>query len=356
MIGVKCKICGKENLVKYGYRGKDDKPCYRCKDCGHQPTNLNHRADHYDKYVTRWLYGKYGNNYIQVNKNRLLAIFNNKPDIPKEVKPRLTINQIAKLLGQHINTTTNWATNPKFTNTKINRTEFIEYVGGRENGDVLLDLLCENGQAIAEATLARITKRKPRTRTSHKQVVDEFGNVGWRIVASKENRQDEREYLEIERATVKEYRQTCVNEFCRQVEQIPIENRKDAIAVLGVLLRCELGEIIGARYTDFCPNTKTIVFTRYIDFIEGVIKENAYRNVYPLTEKINEMVEWLRDNENHNKQILGTAYDNAYKNFLCVNETGKLLHPREVDKHIHYLCKKFNIAIVLYFSDLHHFR
>ena len=54
--------------------------------------------------------------------------------------------------------------------------------------------------------------------------------------------------------------------------------------------------------------------------------------VYYVTERINEIVQWLKADSENNRQKFGLNYDNTYSDFLCVKDNGKFFYPHELKK------------------------
>lgn len=210
-----------------------------------------------------------------------------------------TINQIARLLGHHHRDIKKWAKNKNLP--KISEKQFVKYVTSRENG---FDILCVLGYCKTSTpsdNLNGIVHRKEKATTPN-------DNVRFHI--------NESEYLRL------------VN--------MPITNRKEAIFILGALLGCRTSEIIGVKYSDIDYNEKTIYFHRTVTFGKEIEQsENnlfvTYR-IYPLTQRMIKVIEWLKNDNERNKERLGKAYNNGFCDFLCVQENGDLFNSFALNK------------------------
>ncbi len=122
---MKCKRCESEKIVKNGLRR--GKPCYLCKDCGHQFTSETaeqEKYNKYDKYIARYFY----KNFVDTKKIHPFV----------NTKPQLIF--ISKLLNQDYLTVYHWA--EKEANLKgIEPNEVVLYLRKHENGRDIYGLL-----------------------------------------------------------------------------------------------------------------------------------------------------------------------------------------------------------------------
>lgn len=277
---MECKNCGKK-LVKNGIKkGVQYFYCTHCKKSySGKPLEPKHHI--FEEYIARLMFSK----CVQ-RENEF-------------THTKWKINQIARLLGHHHRDISKWAENKNFP--KISEKQFVEYVRNRENG---FDILCVLGYCKTNApsdNLNRIVHKKERTTTPK-------DNVRFHI--------NELEYLRL------------VN--------MPITNRKEAIFILGALLGCRTSEIIGVKYSDIDYNEKTIYFHRTVTFGKEIeqSENNLFvtNRIYPLTQRMVEVIEWLKTDIECNKERLGKTFNDDFCDFLCVQESGNLFNSFVLNK------------------------
>lgn len=289
---MECEICGKKlakNSIKNGVQ------YYYCTRCKKSYSGKPHEPNHhiFEEYIARLLY---------------LKCVNRKS---KFTQTKWNINQIARLLGYRHQDVNKWANNENMP--KIKEREFIKYIESRENG---FDILCVLGYSTAT------TPSENLNRILH-------GNKRAKLEESAKGAHlNESEYL--------------------RLLNMPLTNRKEAIFVLGALLGCRTSEIIGVKYSDIDYTDKTIFFHRTVTFDKKieVSEENffiTYRK-YPLTQRMLDVVKWLKNDSEHNKQLLGIEFNSEYEDYLSIQENGNFLYSRMLNCQTAELCNKLNFT------------
>lgn len=124
---MKCKKCGEENIIKYGSRR--GKPCFLCKDCGHQFISFilppPSKYSDYDKYIAIKLYYR----------------FTYYKSIHPFIKTELRVTHIAKMLNIKYSTVDYWIKHSYNFDKKFTPKEIIQYLVTRENGTDIAGLL-----------------------------------------------------------------------------------------------------------------------------------------------------------------------------------------------------------------------
>lgn len=123
---MKCKECESTNIVKNGLRR--GKPCFKCKDCGHQFTNETSKYNKYDKYIAILLYQKY-TSYKRVSSF---------------IKTELRLSHIAKLLDHKYTTVYFWVGKGRKDNKIVSPKDLYTYIKNHKNGRDIYGLLCPN--------------------------------------------------------------------------------------------------------------------------------------------------------------------------------------------------------------------
>lgn len=80
--------------------------------------------------------------------------------------------------------------------------------------------------------------------------------------------------------------------------------------------------------------------------------ETSYRSL-PLCNAIENFLSDLKGQQEHNKMIMGNAYDHRYDEFICVNQMGTLLNPDYVSDSFSKLLDKKGLRHIRY-HDLRH--
>jgi|GEM_PF-170021 len=146
-----------------------------------------------------------------------------------------------------------------------------------------------------------------------------------------------------------------VEEF-RMIIEIPITNRLDCMIVLTALLGGRRSEMLGLRYDDVDPTANTISFRRKVLYYESAddptVKELEFSNTMkyktsnrtsPLNARMHEMLDWLKTDEQFNRQKHGSKYNQKYDGFLCVKENGDFFKPDTLSRYMHTVCKRLEI-------------
>lgn len=273
---MKCEKCERElakNSVKNGVQ------YYYCTHCRKSYSIPKEKPDWliYEIYIAQQLHNKC---YSQINQF---------------TKTKWNINQIARLLGHHYRDIDKWVNKEnKVKECDIDKNKFQEYFRHREN---YKDILCVLGYRTAEnpsETILNIITRKKRE------------------IKSKEDN----------KFVLKE------DEYLRLVT-MPITSRKEAIFVLGALLGCKTSEIIGLKYSDIDYKKKLIKCRRIVTFGKEIkISEEAKQvshRTYTLTQKMLNIIEWLRNDTKKNAEYFGSEFNNKYVEFLCIDEKGNFI-------------------------------
>ena len=294
---MECKECGRK-LAKNGI--KKGVQYYYCTHCKKSYSGKPHEPNHhiFEEYIARLLYRK-----CVICKNEF-------------TQTTWTINQIARLLGHHHRDISKWVANKIPHN--LDKTEFANYIKNRHNG---YDIACVLGYTAAiapSANLNKIIKRKERPITAKNR-------IGFHI--------NEFEYLRL------------VN--------MPITNRKEAIFILGALLGCRTSEIVGAKYSNINYDEMTIHFNCTVTFSKQIdISENnrcITNRIYPLTQRMLTVIEWLKTYSERNKEKSGENYNNFYPDFLCVQENGTPLNSFTLNRRTQDIQDK--VPITTEFTD-----
>lgn len=120
---MKCKKCGSEHIVKNGLRR--GKPCFLCKDCGHQFTNETTKYNQCDKYIAILLYNKY-TDFKKINDF---------------IHTELRLSHIAKLLDCKYTTVYFWVGKGKKADKKVSTKDLIEHLKTHKYGRDIYGLL-----------------------------------------------------------------------------------------------------------------------------------------------------------------------------------------------------------------------
>lgn len=122
---MECKRCGKANIIKYGSRR--GKPCYLCKNCGHQFISVTaiSKYNDYDKYIAIFLYDTY--TYYK--------------SVHGFIGTELRLSHIAKILDIKYSTVDYWVKHSHNFHKKFTANELIKYLKTRENGRDIAGLL-----------------------------------------------------------------------------------------------------------------------------------------------------------------------------------------------------------------------
>ena len=81
--------------------------------------------------------------------------------------------------------------------------------------------------------------------------------------------------------------------------------------------------------------------------------KSSYRSL-PLIPEIKEALLEHKQKIENNKKLCGNSYIKDYKDYICVNEIGKIFRPEYITDHFSLLLKKQNLRHIR-FHDLRHF-
>ena len=141
---MECKRCGKSNIVKNGSRR--GKPCFLCKDCRHQFTRID--------------YAKISEQERDFEKYAAILLIK-----------KISLTQIAKLLGRKLTTVDYWVGRGKGSLSQIDKKKFIKYLTKRENGSDILYLLGKPNTKPSENLLKLLTPApRPRKSITKKEI------------------------------------------------------------------------------------------------------------------------------------------------------------------------------------------
>lgn len=293
---MKCEKCGKQ-LPKNS--SKNGIEYFYCRDCKKSYSSKKHEPKHhvFEEYIARFLF---------------------KECVKKEnefTKKRWTINQIARLLGHHHRDISKWV-NKKVPIT-TDKKELIDYIRSRENGSDILSVLGLMKSTSISDNLIRITERI-NAKDEKKINLSHFA---------------EDDYLAL------------IN--------MPIASRMDAIVVLSALLGCKSSEIFGANYNEIFSDNSAIQFPYQINFNNNTIELSKWSRyasgkVYPLSNKMIGIIEWLKSDTQKNMKLLGAEYNTEYKDFLCVQENVDFIRPYLLRNHIQKICDRYSLPFTFY--------
>ncbi len=280
---MKCERCQRE-LAKNGVKnGVQYYYCTHCKESYSTQRTQEQTHNVFEEYIARSLY---------------LACIKSKNKI---TQTKWTINQIARLLGHHHRDIKKWV--GREIPPDVDKGEFYRYVKNRVNNH---DILCVLGKCPAEKPsefIKEIITRKKRPKLQKKKWEKHFSI-------------SDLEYLRL------------VN--------MPITNGKEAIFVLGALLGCRTSEIVGVKYSDIDFDKKIIHFHRVVTFGKNFGISETSRLVsnrkYPLTNRMIEVIKWLKANSELNEQKLRKKFYNEYSDFLCIQENGYFINSITLNK------------------------
>ncbi len=119
-----CKKCKSDRIVKNGLRR--GKPCYLCKNCGHQFTSETAKYNNYDKYIAILLDKKY------TDCKRINCF----------IDTELRLSHIAKLLDKKYTTVYFWVGKGKKADKKVSTKHLMEYIKNHKYGRDIYGLLC----------------------------------------------------------------------------------------------------------------------------------------------------------------------------------------------------------------------
>lgn len=129
---------------------------------------------------------------------------------------------------------------------------------------------------------------------------------------------------------------------------IPINNRIEAIFVLGALLGCKSGEMLSLKYSDIDYAEKTLEINRTITFGKefAVTEHSKYisHRIYPLTQKMIDVVEWLKADTTNNAKKIGNTFNAEFADFLCIDENGNFIKPYFLNKQTLNIREKAGIT------------
>lgn len=134
-----------------------------------------------------------------------------------------------------------------------------------------------------------------------------------------------------------------------------------------VMFACYFGlrrsEILGIKWSaiDFLNKTISIkhkivpvvVNGKYgLQGSDSLKTDSSYRTL-PIDDSIYNYLVNLKEKQESNKKLCGNKYNYEYKDYICVNETGNILQPNYVTKHLKTILAENGMKIVR-FHDLRH--
>ena len=122
-------------------------------------------------------------------------------------------------------------------------------------------------------------------------------------------------------------------------------------------------EILGLTYSacNFTNNTLTIkrkVIETIVDEERTIIlkdktkNSSSYRSL-PLIPQIKDALLKHKSKIEHNMKLLGNGYNKQYKDYICVDSTGKIFRPEYITDHFSLLLKRNGLRHIR-FHDLRH--
>ena len=92
---------------------------------------------------------------------------------------------------------------------------------------------------------------------------------------------------------------------------------------------------------------------KFVPMGEDVLKNKASIRMLPLLPVIEKLLLQQKEKQEFMQDILKSGYCTEYLEYICVDQTGKLLRPNFVSDHFTYLIKKFGLKKIR-FHDLRH--
>lgn len=132
---------------------------------------------------------------------------------------------------------------------------------------------------------------------------------------------------------------------------------------LAFKLACYYGfrrsEIIGLKWDAIDFNRKTITIKHKVTicrrkiWCEDKLKTESSFRTLPLIPEIEKDLILKKEQIKLNKQYYGSKYDNTYKDYIIVDELGKIMYPDNLTHQFHLVCRKYNLKDIR-FHDLRH--
>ena len=99
--------------------------------------------------------------------------------------------------------------------------------------------------------------------------------------------------------------------------------------------------------------TETLIDGKLVYVKDSLLKNKSSNRTLPLVPSIEEELLRLKFQQNRNRKLYGKAYEQDDRDFVFVNECGKLIKPDYVSRHFQWFLKKNNLKKIR-FHDLRH--
>ena len=148
-------------------------------------------------------------------------------------------------------------------------------------------------------------------------------------------------------------------ELFKVIEGDPLELPIKIAAYYGL----RRSEVLGLKWEAVNFQDKTLAINhkiieakvdgKFVPMGEDVLKNKASIRMLPLLPVIEKLLLQQKEKQEFMQDILKTGYCTEYLEYICVDQTGKLLRPNFVSDHFTYLIKKFGLKKIR-FHDLRH--
>ena len=122
-------------------------------------------------------------------------------------------------------------------------------------------------------------------------------------------------------------------------------------------------EVLGLRWdaVDFEKKTLSIshkviemsVDGKFVPVGEDVLKTKSSFRTLPLIPVIEDLLLAQKERQKKNRQLFKGSYCQDYRDYICVDENGKLLRPNFVTEHFGWIIRKYGLRKIR-FHDLRH--
>ncbi len=122
-------------------------------------------------------------------------------------------------------------------------------------------------------------------------------------------------------------------------------------------------EVLGLRWDAIDFEKKTISIShkvievsvdgKFVPVGEDVLKTKSSFRTLPLIPAVEDLLKSELEKQKLHRQLLKSSYCQDYLDYVCVNDTGKLLRPNFVTEHFAYIIQKYGLRKIR-FHDLRH--
>lgn len=168
----------------------------------------------------------------------------------------------------------------------------------------------------------------------------------------------------IERPKKKQFIGSYYNvEELEELYKVAKDDPLEVVILLASFYGLRRSEVVGLKWSaiNFMNNTITIKHKAVETIINGertiLLKDktknsSSYRTL-PLVPKVKEALLQHKSKIKHNMELLGNTYNKQYKDYICVDKTGKIFRPEYVSDHFSLLLKNNGLRHIR-FHDLRH--